>query len=116
LEIALFWLALSVVVGVAASSKGRSGVGWFLLAAIVSPLIAGLLILALPSRKPPTPQPVTIVPAAQATSSDLKKCPDCAEIVQADARICRFCRHEFQVPPAKGGWKEPDPTFRLPPV
>ncbi|TPI30243.1 hypothetical protein FJW07_29585 [Mesorhizobium sp. B3-1-9] len=25
-----------------------------------------------------------------------KKCPDCAEIVKADARICRFCRHEFK--------------------
>ncbi|MES0135602.1 hypothetical protein NKJ88_11700 [Mesorhizobium sp. M0016] len=24
-----------------------------------------------------------------------KKCPDCAEMVKADARICRFCRHEF---------------------
>ncbi|WP_425284648.1 zinc ribbon domain-containing protein [Mesorhizobium qingshengii] len=24
-----------------------------------------------------------------------RKCPDCAELVKADARICRFCRHEF---------------------
>ena len=42
----------------------------------------------------------------------MKKCPDCAELVLADARICRFCRHEFLaapgiitadvVPPAEG--------------
>lgn len=27
-----------------------------------------------------------------------KLCPDCAEVVQAQARICRFCRHEFDSP------------------
>jgi hypothetical protein len=26
---------------------------------------------------------------------DVKKCPDCAESVRADARICRFCRFDF---------------------
>lgn len=24
-----------------------------------------------------------------------KRCPDCAESVRAEAKICRFCRHEF---------------------
>jgi hypothetical protein len=36
-----------------------------------------------------TAMPAAVVPAAT------KRCPDCAEEVLADARICRFCRHEF---------------------
>ena len=48
MEIVLFWLVLAIIVGVAANTRGRSGFGWFLLAAIISPLIAGLLLLALP--------------------------------------------------------------------
>jgi hypothetical protein len=114
MEIVLFWLGLSIVVWAAASSKGRSGFGWFLLAIVISPLIAGLLVLVLPSRKP---QAVTIVQAPQSQGSALKKCPECAEVVQADARICRFCRHEFYPAPAASPLqRQPDPNFKLPPV
>lgn len=35
------------------------------------------------------PEPATTPPGAT------KVCPDCAETVQAAARICRFCRYEF---------------------
>lgn len=28
--------------------------------------------------------------------TSVKRCPDCAEIVQDEARVCRFCRHEFR--------------------
>jgi hypothetical protein len=32
------------------------------------------------------------------TKSDTKECPMCAETVKQKARICRFCRHEFDLP------------------
>jgi len=44
------WIIFSIVVGVAANSRGRSGFGWFLLALVTSPLIAGLLVVALPRK------------------------------------------------------------------
>jgi hypothetical protein len=44
----LFWLAFAIIVGVAANTRGRNGGGWFMLAVLISPLIAGLLLLALP--------------------------------------------------------------------
>jgi hypothetical protein len=48
--IALFWIAFAIIVGVAANTRGRFGFGWFVLAIFLSPLISGLLLLALPRR------------------------------------------------------------------
>jgi hypothetical protein len=47
----IFWLAFAIIVGVAANTRGRNGGGWFILAVLISPLIAGLLVLALPGGK-----------------------------------------------------------------
>ncbi len=47
-EILLLWLGLAMIVGVAANTRGRSGIGWFFLSIVISPLLAGLLVLALP--------------------------------------------------------------------
>jgi hypothetical protein len=41
-----FWIGFSVIVAVAANTRGRSAVGWFILAILISPLLAGLLVLA----------------------------------------------------------------------
>jgi hypothetical protein len=49
----VIWLVLAVIVGVAANTRGRNPVGWTLLAAVISPLIAGLLVLALPHHVEP---------------------------------------------------------------
>jgi hypothetical protein len=44
------WIVVAIIVGVVAGSRGRSGVGWFVLAFVISPFIAGLLLLVLPRR------------------------------------------------------------------
>jgi hypothetical protein len=45
------WFVLAIVVGVAAVGRRRSSVGWFVLALILSPLIAGLLLAILPELR-----------------------------------------------------------------
>ena len=74
------WLALCGVAASIASKKGRSGEGVFFLSLLLSPLV-GLIVAA------------TMEPNLAAQGK--KKCPNCAEFVQPDARVCRFCQHSF---------------------
>ena len=93
-----------------AGEKGRGQGSWFVLGFFFA-LIALIVLAVAPSLNHPS---VVYVPAAAPTqgrpsptapqptsgsAAATKKCPDCAELVLAEARICRFCRHEF---PSKG--------------
>ena len=83
MEIVVGWCVLSWVVAIIASNRGRSGFGWFLLAMLFSPLLAGILCLVLQnlrSASPDGPTPETHV-----------KCPDCRELVLKEARKCKHC-------------------------
>ncbi|SNS35406.1 hypothetical protein SAMN05216374_0947 [Tardiphaga sp. OK246] len=51
MEIFLVWLVFAVLVGVAASARGRSGLGWFILSVILSPLLGLLFVLVLPNLR-----------------------------------------------------------------
>ena len=77
----IFWIFLSILVGAFASSKKRSGFGWFFLSLIISPLI-GFIIVAI----------------AGLPRGELKKCPNCAEQVKSEAKVCRFCGYDFPIP------------------
>lgn len=77
-----FWLILAVIVGIAASRRGRSGVGWFFLAAVVSPLLAGLLLFALGRGTSSL---------GGASPETHVRCPDCRELVFKDAKRCKHC-------------------------
>jgi multidrug resistance efflux pump len=49
--IGVFWLALSFVIAGLASSRGRSSIGWWVVALLISPLLAGVLVFVLPDLK-----------------------------------------------------------------
>ncbi len=74
MEIVLLWVGFTVVVGVLASRKQRSVFGWVVLSLFISPLLAGLLLLVLPSNAEGNAQ-----------------CPYCRELVRSDAIKCKHC-------------------------
>jgi len=81
MEFIIFWIICSILVAVYASSKKRSGFGWFLLSVAISPIITFIILLV-----------------SGAPSSTLKKCPKCAEEIKIEAQVCRFCNFEFSKP------------------
>lgn len=90
----VFWILLAIAVGVWASNRGRHGFGWFLIACIVSPLIAGIF-LAVTANKATGPQQTG--PSAETHT----RCPVCAEFVLPQALKCKHCNAELK----------PDPLF-----
>jgi hypothetical protein len=78
----IFWMAFSVVVAIGAAGRGRHGPGWFLLSMVISPLLAFLLLMMLPSRSKSSGAPET---------QELRKCPDCAELILREAKKCKHC-------------------------
>jgi RNA polymerase subunit RPABC4/transcription elongation factor Spt4 len=79
--IIIMWLVLAGAAAAYASNKGRSGAGIFFLALLLSPLVGFLVALAMEPNQ-----------QAVAEKKGMKKCPECAQFVQADARTCPFCK------------------------
>jgi hypothetical protein len=49
--IILFWICISIIVGIYASRLNRNGFGWFIASIFISPLLAWLFLLAIGSHK-----------------------------------------------------------------
>jgi len=82
---------------------GRSGWWWFI---ALIPLIGWIVFLLYmvedsnlgQNQYGANPKEVT-TEKNKIESGEMKKCPECAELVRKEARICRFCNYEFYPKP-----------------
>ena len=96
LYVAAGWLLLiglvaAALVARAAVGRGRSGFGWLLLAFLMTPMVAGLLLLLMPDRGEIRQRRL-----AARGKAGLRLCPSCAEVVRHEARCCRYCGVDLQ--------------------
>jgi hypothetical protein len=88
MEIFIGWIAFSVLAGWIASTKHRSGVGFFFLSLFLSPLIGVIAALAVGHNTVNEEQ-------LALERGERECCPHCAELVVRGARTCRFCGRDI---------------------
>jgi hypothetical protein len=98
-EILIVWLIFAVATGAVASSKGRSGVGWFLIG-LVGGVFALIIVAVLPNQKVEAARHEQLVSAMRASTQTQaadprRPCPRCGESIPIAAQVCRFCNHQL---------------------
>ena len=82
--IVIFWVIFALFVGFIAINKGRSGMGFFILSILLSPLLGLIIVLILGVNE-----------EGLYNNGELKKCPNCKEYVKLGASICKHCGNDL---------------------
>jgi hypothetical protein len=85
---ALIWLCCALMSAAVAERKGRSVLVWLLAGVVLGPV--GLILSIINPGGEPS--------ASVIKASGRKKCPRCAEVIKADALVCRFCQCPTPLP------------------
>ena len=78
MELFLVALLCGTICAVCASSKNRSGLGWFIIGCLF-PLIGVIIILCLGKVEP------------EKLPDDVMECPHCGKRIRSIAKECRYC-------------------------
>ena len=99
----LLWIAFCIIPALIASNKGRSAAGWFFGSLLLSPLLGAIIVACLPPIR-------STVERDALASGEMRKCPQCAELVKREAKICQHCHSELTPLPPVEEIREPVPT------
>jgi hypothetical protein len=92
MEVLIFAALIGLLPAYIAKTKGKSFGLWWLYGAMI-------FIVALPHALLMKRDEQAL--EKEQLESGMKKCPHCAELVRAEATVCRFCNREFS--PATAG-------------
>ena len=89
----LYTICFGVVTSLAAKSRNRDPLGWFFIGLLFG--LFGLIAVLVMAEQEEADNDVPFQAQSVVQTVKTKRCPDCAEEVKYEAKVCRFCGKRF---------------------